>query len=1157
MDKIFNQNLLKCKFANSFINNFLNNIPDCVCVYRWNGKYLIPLFVSKPFSSEQNTKEAALKSDNNFAYVHPDDLPGLRQTIITIFGEKQTFSCVYRIYNFSEQQYIWTKLTASSMIQEDGTLIIYTVYTNINKANQIETPFSSASNIAIYKVTNHLEVLYFSQDIPALSGHTPEEYRKLIRDNATQLIYEGDRENAIKTIFNGIANHIDIDLTFRRKCVNDSNIWIHMSGFQIGTEDGHPLLYTVYRNISQEEEMYRNILNTSDRIIYVCDYNTLEILYVNKLAKFFHGNGHYLSEKCYKYLMNRETPCKDCKIHTLKDDVFFTKEYYSPKHNRYYIISNKLINWHNRKAFIIYMTDITKQKLMEQKLWESEKKYALAIESAGIHVWEYDILNRRIIQTKASQEIYGKDMIIENVPESLIERGHVIQKDIEAFRHMYNRILEGEQKVSGDFWLWKPNQRGRWCQRITYSVILNEEGKPTKAYGSSQNVTQLKLIEKKYEEELLYRKKIGGSILGTCRLNLSTRIVEEMRYGSKLQMKNKYRYATDFKTRASSFLTHIQITKEQNEQLSPEALINLHNQGIRSTSVEYSAQLKETGNYIWIHTDINLRVHPETEDIIGFFYHRDITREKALRNIVDSMINADYDFVGHINAYRNTCQMFAQNGKSAPYAAKYDYNQTVENYIDNFAVTDNPMELTDSLQLSCILKKLETIPVYTVEYNCRVSDTSIRRKQLRFTYIDQETKSIILVQADIDDIFKNEKQKQDELKQALYAAEKASNAKSQFLSRISHEIRTPMNAIIGLSALGAEQQDITPTVQEYFNKINASSHFLLEIINDILDMNRIENGKIKLHNEIVDRSSFFNTIIDLMQPMIAKKHIHFITDFSQVQIPYAIIDKMRTKQIYVNILNNAIKFSHEGGTVKWIVQDNIAATDINHIHYTSIIRDYGCGMSEEFQKRMFEPFEQEDNEYSNARMGTGLGLTIVKNLIEQMGGSILIKSKLNEGTEVSFNLDCSLPKQSISNSPIKPVPKFSEISLAGKHVLLVEDNQINRMVMVHILKKWGMTVDCAINGQEAVDQFMSSSAEFYNVILMDVRMPIMNGLQATQIIRNSEHTDAQKIPIIALSANAFLEDERLSLSSGMNRHLSKPVQPQQLYEVLQKFLFKK
>ncbi len=390
------------------------------------------------------------------------------------------------------------------------------------------------------------------------------------------------------------------------------------------------------------------------------------------------------------------------------------------------------------------------------------------------------------------------------------------------------------------------------------------------------------------------------------------------------------------------------------------------------------------------------------------------------------------------------------------------------------------------------------------------------------------------------------KRKNAELQIAVKKAEAATEAKTEFLSRMSHDIRTPMNAIIGLTHLARQEKDIS-AVNEYLNKISASSDFLLGLINDILDMSKIENGDLELNEEPVTKEEFATSINTVIRPLMEKRKIHFECNLEDG--PECILaDKMRVNQIFFNLLSNAGKFTQEGGNVS--VRLEMLPKKENKVGMCFYIKDNGIGMSEEFLKHIYEPFSQEHSKLSNSSDSTGLGLPIVKSLVEAMGGSIFVKSEIEKGTEFKVILYFPLAESQRQDS-VKYKPKKC---LNGARILLTEDNEINIYVAKVILENAGCVVSVAKNGKEAVEQFENSKPNWFKGILMDIRMPEMDGMEATKIIRSLEREDAKTIPIIAMTADAFVEEQKKTLQAGMNCHLSKPINPPLLYETLADYI---
>ncbi|MDD3404276.1 MAG: response regulator [Hespellia sp.] len=387
---------------------------------------------------------------------------------------------------------------------------------------------------------------------------------------------------------------------------------------------------------------------------------------------------------------------------------------------------------------------------------------------------------------------------------------------------------------------------------------------------------------------------------------------------------------------------------------------------------------------------------------------------------------------------------------------------------------------------------------------------------------------------------------------ALAKAKKADDAKDEFLSRMSHDLRTPMNAVIGLSALTLDEADHPETVRENMTKMRLASDFMLGLINDILDMAKIESGAVTLYKEPYAYQDFVVNMKTMFQAQCEQKGITFVMPEYTCN-PLAYVDKVRINQIFFNIISNAIKYTPSGGTISYEIKN--LKFDGSTASADCVISDNGIGISEEFQAHLFEPFMQESDRVTPELQGSGLGLSITKKLVELMGGEIHIESKKGEGTSVTVHMTLEIMSMNAHKAHITEVdPEKMSSILKGKRILLVEDHPLNTHIAKALLEKKQMSVSHAENGQRAVEMFEASPVGNFDVILMDIRMPIMSGLDATREIRALARKDARKVPIIAMTANAYDEDVKKSRKAGMNEHLSKPIDPEKLYETLAKYI---
>ncbi len=393
-------------------------------------------------------------------------------------------------------------------------------------------------------------------------------------------------------------------------------------------------------------------------------------------------------------------------------------------------------------------------------------------------------------------------------------------------------------------------------------------------------------------------------------------------------------------------------------------------------------------------------------------------------------------------------------------------------------------------------------------------------------------------------------QENEHLEAALMAAEQSSRAKTFFLSNMSHDIRTPLNAIIGFTHLGRQQGVSKEDMLGYLEKIEGAGNSLLSIINDVLDMSRIESGKMELKPLPTDIHALFRDTHEMFQSQMQKKSIQFILD-AECRHDWVLCDKNRLGRVLLNLISNACKFTPEKGQITLSLRETEESEE--SALYIISVRDNGIGMSKEFLSHIFEPFERERTSTVSGIQGTGLGMAIIKSIVDMMEGSIEVNSSQGQGTEVICRIRFPFAKPASADAETEDK---RELSFTGKHLLLVEDNEINRQIAVLILKEAGFILDTAENGAEAVEIIRAASPGTYDAILMDIQMPVMDGYEATLSIRNLSEGRGS-VPIIAMTANAFSEDVEKAQNAGMNAHISKPIDVQQMLSTIQTVLGRK
>ena len=711
--------------------------------------------------------------------------------------------------------------------------------------------------------------------------------------------------------------------------------------------------------------------------------------------------------------------------------------------------------------------------------------------------------------------------------------------------------------------------------------------------------------------------------------------------------------------------------------------------GIESASCEFEISTKRG---IWCRNVISaVKTATETIPAVVVGIAEDITKEKnteleniQLQAIYDFTMNHDYEYLCIVDVKKGT---YARRVSSQlehsdiPSAGLYEDGKILTAEKNIFP--EDRERYIKAISLDHLIKVLEKEEVFQI--GCRSNENPPRYKELSACYFNGNRDMILITQRDVHDMVMREEQSRQALKDAYDAAKRANQAKSEFLSRMSHDIRTPMNAIVGMTAIAASHMDDSDRLTDCLNKITVSSKHLLNLINEVLDMSKIESGRVNLAEEEFNLPDLVQGLLTMVRPSVEEKRHRLVVRIEHVQHEAVIGDSLRIQQIFVNLMSNSVKYTPEGGKVLFTIREQPSKLK-DYGCYEFIFEDNGFGMDEAFIKKMFEPFERSSDERVQKVQGTGLGLAIARNIVQMMYGDIHAESQLNQGTRITVMVHLKLQEQERTdtadfaelpilvadddqaacestcsmldelgmqgewalsgqeaidrvilahqkkrdyfavildwkmpemdgvetarrirkkvgeNVPIivisaydwseieseagragvdafisKPLFKstlvhmlhrFSggaeqggahameaaKVRLDGKRILVAEDNELNLEIAVEILQQTGVEIETARNGKEAVEQFMASPEGFYNMIFMDIQMPVMDGYGAVRAIRGLDRADAETVPIVAMTANAFAEDVRKCRQAGMNAHIAKPIDLNELYSVLKKWI---
>lgn len=521
--------------------------------------------------------------------------------------------------------------------------------------------------------------------------------------------------------------------------------------------------------------------------------------------------------------------------------------------------------------------------------------------------------------------------------------------------------------------------------------------------------------------------------------------------------------------------------------------------------------------------------------------------EAKLKNEIISAIGKSYDYISRFDLKADTYEVVSGE-ENFPGIAKHRgcLSKDLRHNCEQLVAEEYLEGFLTFCDVSTMAERLQNEESLSMEY--RTTNGEWRRTRLIVKKRDEHGRvtHVLCAVRSIND----EKRKEQQLALRAAEAKHETAMKTRFLSNMSHDIRTPMNGIIGLLDMAEEFPDDLQMQEKCRKKIRELSKYLLSMVNDILDMNKLQSGDIANQDMTFDIADMLRTVNEAAQIKAEEKQIEYIVEWekSSYPHPYLVGNPLFTARILSILADNAIKFSHIGSTIS--VNCNEEQLDDKNVICEFVCKDHGIGMSKEFTERAFELFSQE-NESSRTRYeGTGLGLAIAKKLTDRLHGTICLESEKGVGTTATVRI----PFKIGTSDDIKVDRDYKTISLQGLRVLLVEDNDLNMEIARFILEDQGMTVEGAVNGQEAVELFERSEPGYYSVILMDIMMPVLNGLDATRKIRTLNRTDAETIPVIAMSANAFSDDMIRSRLAGMNAHLAKPLDRKKIVETIQKCL---
>ena len=813
----------------------------------------------------------------------------------------------------------------------------------------------------------------------------------------------------------------------------------------------------------------------------------------------------------------------------------------------------------------ISLADITAEQRNAQALAESQRAYREVADGAGLIVWHYDMVNNTVefLNDENTMKLYMPD----NVPRKLYggpeEFLQFIQPECwQDMRQLHENLRQGKSGRCDIQYISEPEQPPHWA-RLIYTLPAGVTN-PTDAYGVGMNITAEKLREEQYNNEVqMLHSAVKTNILAKAHFDLTEdKLVDYIRHSpNALNLSVGCNYEFFYEQLLGMILS-------QEEQLMVAEKLNMGNlmhvcaQNDSTFSMEYKRHCEDLSP-IMVECTVSLFTNKNghAECFICFY---DVTNKFINYTIADKLNELGYNRAALVNNLTGTMTFYSKNTGVLENTPEHPlfYDQKLLEYICQ-AIPDKEkaQALYQKLNLDAITVYLddhEQEEMFDFAFDFwEGPEKKYSRNRMQACYLDSSRTSVFVIQSDITKQYQKEREQLQKLEEALAMADKANTSKSMFLAGVSHDMRTPLNGILSFTdfALKTESQS---QQKYYLTKIRQSGELLLSLINDTLNLTRIESGKVTINTEWVDTKAMLDTIIAGVA-MSANERQLSLNIHREANLPaYVFMDKLKMQEILLNILSNAVKFTKPEGSVNLDIsvippkqqtpQELAAVQSVQHKWIRIIVQDTGIGMSQEFLPHLFDAFAQEESREVANPNGTGLGLAIAKKYMDMMGGSIQVRSKLNQGTTFELHL-------MVEEAEEKACPHSSGISnchFGHLHILLAEDNALNQEIAQMLLTSKGAVLDIASNGQEAVDKFEATPPGTYQLILMDIRMPVMNGYKAAEKIRHSQHPDGADIPIVAMTADAYEDDIKHCMAVGMNGHISKPINPDKLYSEIAK-----
>lgn len=529
--------------------------------------------------------------------------------------------------------------------------------------------------------------------------------------------------------------------------------------------------------------------------------------------------------------------------------------------------------------------------------------------------------------------------------------------------------------------------------------------------------------------------------------------------------------------------------------------------------------------------------------------------QSIIENSMLKILSHDYLALGVLRMSTGECILQANNSDVSDQISKFidagnTYDNVILKYIEEYVYIEDRTAAYNSLSRSNICEEMKSVDRIHFVIRRHSVDRTLKFTRIEIIKIPDASDEFLFTFTDIDDEMHQDMLQKEQLQKAYRETERASQAKNEFMHNMSHDIRTPLNAIVGYTAIASDHVDDPVAMKEYLSKIYNSSQNLLHIVNDILDMGDLDSKNIRFNETALTMRALVNQIVSTIEGQISDKQLKLNILMDANDTTPLIMDSLYIEKIFTNILSNSIKFTENHGEITFAVKSKPLSNNI--LHYTFTIEDTGIGISSEFLDKVFNPYEREKTSTQSRKEGVGIGLTIVKNIVNALNGTISVDSEVNRGSKFTVDLDFKVAiKAAPSAGSDKAVPAVNNVK--GKRILVVDDSKVNRDIATAILEGFKAKIEVASDGDIAVQMYEASKPGYYDMVLMDIQMPQMDGYDATRSIRRINRSDAKTVPIVALTADVFESTKRTAMEVGMNDFLTKPINVKNLTETLVRF----